>query len=335
MENNTEPTSEAPATTGAENHNASLTINDLASSFMEKVEEQTQDQSTIDSTEESDQEVVDSAEDQDGNVLSHNDDDTEEDSDEESDETEEVEESEEPKGLQKALKRINQLTARAKGAEEEVATLKQQIQSIQSQQSQQPTNQSDTKPALDKINNIADLETLRKEALSAKKWALSNLGRGEVIEVDGKEYDDDDIRNILTEAEEYLSEGIPQRAQFLQQKQQWTADTVQTFPWTEKGEGEDWETFVSIRENNLYKPFLDSLPGGDYITGLLVEGLKAVKAKQVKPKPKTKAKTPPSDLADAVAPPAENKQVRREKKRQAILSKPIGSEKDLAQYLQL
>ena len=39
MENNTEPTSEAPATTGAENPNASLTIDDLASSFMEKVEE--------------------------------------------------------------------------------------------------------------------------------------------------------------------------------------------------------------------------------------------------------------------------------------------------------
>ena len=87
MENNTEPTSEAPATTGAENPNASLTIDDLASSFMEKVEEQPEDQSTIDSTKESDQEVVDSEEDQDGNVLSHNDDDTEADSDEESDDS--------------------------------------------------------------------------------------------------------------------------------------------------------------------------------------------------------------------------------------------------------
>ena len=87
MENNTEPTSEAPATTGAENPNASLTIDDLASSFMEKVEEQTQDQSTIDSTEKSDQEVVDSEEDQDGNVLSQSDTETEEDSDEESDDS--------------------------------------------------------------------------------------------------------------------------------------------------------------------------------------------------------------------------------------------------------
>jgi len=82
MENTTEPTSEAPVTTGAENPNASLTIDDLASSFMEKVEEQPQDQSTIDSSEESDQEVVDSAEDQDGNVLSQSDTETEKGSDE-------------------------------------------------------------------------------------------------------------------------------------------------------------------------------------------------------------------------------------------------------------
>jgi len=87
MENNTEPTSEAPATTGAENPNASLTIDDLASSFMGKVEEQPEDQSTIDSTEESDQEVVESEEEQDGNVFSQTDKETEKDSDEESDDS--------------------------------------------------------------------------------------------------------------------------------------------------------------------------------------------------------------------------------------------------------
>ena len=87
MENNTEPTSEAPVTTGAENTNASLTIQDLANSFIGKVEEQPEDQSTIDSIEESDQEVVDSEEDQDGNFFSQTDKETEKDSDEESDDS--------------------------------------------------------------------------------------------------------------------------------------------------------------------------------------------------------------------------------------------------------
>lgn len=111
-----------------------------------------------------------------------------------------------PKGLQKALKRINQLTARAKGAEEEAAALKEQIETLKSQPNQE-AEQVEGKPALDKVQSLQDLETLRKEAVAAKKWALQNIGKS-YIEVEGREYDDDDIRNILTEAEDYLSEKI-------------------------------------------------------------------------------------------------------------------------------
>ena len=190
---------------------------------------------------------------------------------------------------------------------------------------------------MEKINNLADLETLRKEALSAKKWALSNLGRGEVIEVDGKEYDDDDIRHILTEAEDYLTEGIPKRAQFIQERQSWLADTVSTFPWSEKGEGPEWELFSQIREGKQYKPLLDSLPNGDFVAATLVEGITSLKARQdkTKTKSKTKVKKPPTDLADVVAPPAEDKKVRQEKKKQAILGKGAIIAKQFAQYLNL
>ena len=333
MENTTEPTSEAPAQqSGADNTNAILSVQDLASSFMEKVEEHTEEPTETDAVEETDAtEAVESEEDQEGDVLLQSD--TEDDS-EESD-IDESDEPDAPKGLQKALKRINQLTARAKGAEEEVASLKEEVQSLKSQ----PNDSTDTqsKPSLDKVTNIEDLETLRKEAVAAKKWALSNLGKS-YVEVDGKEYDDDSIREILTEAEDYLTEKIPQRAQFLQQKQQWVSDTIQTFPWTEKGEGDEWETFVSIRQNAQYKSLLDSIPHGDYVTGLLVEGINSVKARQEKSKtaPKAKTKTPPlTDLADAVAPPAEDKKVRQEKKKQAILGKGAISAKQFAQYLNI
>ena len=89
MENNTEPTSEAPATTGAENPNASLTIDDLASSFMEKVEENKSEEPTeTDAVEETDAtEAVESEEEQEGDVLSQSDNDTEEDFVEESDDS--------------------------------------------------------------------------------------------------------------------------------------------------------------------------------------------------------------------------------------------------------
>ncbi len=335
MENTTEPTSEAPAEqSGADNTNAILTIQDLASSFMEKVEENKSEEPTeTDAVEETDAtEAVESEEEQEGDVLSQQD--QEEDSEEESDD-DELDDSQSPKGLQKALKRINQLTARAKGAEEEVASLKAQVESLKSQPAQTPQPQEKT--TLENVSNMADLETLRKEAVAAKKFALANIGK-DYVEVDGTEYSDSDIRNILTEAEDYITEKIPQRAQFLQQKQNWVEDTIRTFPWSQKGEGEEWQLFQSIRQAEQYKKLLDQIPNGDFVAATLVEGINSIKARQSKAqaKPRSKAKTPPLiDPADAVAPPAEDKKVRQEKKKQAILGKGPISAKQFAQYLNI
>ena len=327
MEENTENNSEATTETVAENTNANLSVDDLAASFVERVESEPEDNSTTEATEDvTETTVVDAAEDQEGDVLS-NDDETVEDAEEESEE----ETSDQPKGLQKALKQINRLTARAKGAEEEVATLKAQVESLKSQPAKEA--EPDTKPNLSKVQNVAELEKIRKEAQAAKMWALQNLGR-EYVEVNGQEYDDDQIRNILTEAEEFLSEKIPQRANFLQQKQSYIQDTINTFPWSAKGEGPEWELLQQIRDGDQYKDVLDGLPNGDYIAAMLVEGVQSVKARQAKAKPKTKAKTPPvTDPADAVAPPQEKKEVRQKKKREAILGKGNVSVDQFAQYL--
>ena len=90
-----------------------------------------------------------------------------------------------------------------------MATLKAQVESLKSQPAKEA--EPDTKPNLSKVQNVAELEKIWKEAQAAKMWALQNLGR-EYVEVNGQEYDDDQIRNILTEAEEFfLSEKIPQR----------------------------------------------------------------------------------------------------------------------------
>ena len=233
------------------------------------------------------------------------------------------------------MNQINRLTARAKGAEEEVQSLKEQIQSIKSATPSDPTAQV-AKPALEEVKTIQELDTLRKEAVSAKKWALSNLGK-DYVEIDGKEYGDDDIRNILMEAEDYLTEKIPQRANFLQEKQAWIQDTANTFPWVSKGEGPEYELFLQVRDGPQYKSILDGLPNGDFVAGVLVEGINSIKARQeTKPKAKAKAKTPPPTTGDAVAPPVESKEVRQSKKKSAILNKQGNlSEQDFAQILNL
>jgi len=330
MENNTESSEASAEQSDADTTiNANLSVDDLAASFVEKVEAETEEPlSTTEATEDvTETEVVDAEEDQEGTVLSQSQSD-----DEDSDEEAEIDETQ-PKGLTKALKQINRLTARAKGAEEEVSALKAQIESLKTQPTQEIKTQSE--PALENIQTVKDLEVLRKEAVAAKKWALQNLGK-DYVEVDGREYEDEEIRNILTEAEDYLTEKIPQRAQFIQQKQNWIQDTINTFPWSAKGEGPEWELFQQIREGEQYKGLLDGLPNGDFVAATLVEGINSVKARQeaAKAKPKTKAKTPPpTDPADAVAPPAESKKVRSDKKRNAILGKGNVSVQQFAQYL--
>ena len=330
MENTTETSEASAEQSGADTTiNANLSVDDLAASFVEKVEAQTEEpQSTTEATEDvTETEVVDAEEDQEGTVLSQSQSD-----DDDSDEEAESDEAQ-PKGLTKALKQINRLTARAKGAEEEVATLRAQVESLKTQPTQETNTES--QPVLENVQTVKDLEVLRKEAVAAKKWALQNLGK-DYVEVDGREYDDESIRNILTEAEDFLTEKIPQRAQFIQQKQNWIQDTMNTFPWSAKGDGPEWELFQQIREGEQYKGLLDGLPNGDFVAATLVEGINSVKARQeqAKAKPKTKAKTPPpTDPADAVAPPVESKKVRSDKKRKAILGNGNVSVEKFAQYL--
>ena len=93
-------------------------------------------------------------------------------------------------------------------------SLKSEIQNLkQSGGSQSPASQ----PELENIQSFEDLENLKREAQAAKKFALQHIGK-DFVEVDGKEYSDDDIRNILTQADEYLTEKIPQRSEYLRKK---------------------------------------------------------------------------------------------------------------------
>jgi hypothetical protein len=322
--------SEAPAAEEAsgadDNTNANLSIEDLAVSFVEKVESETEDESTTEAAEDvTESEVVEAEEDEDEEiVLSQSSE--EEDSDDEEEDDEPIESQ--PKGIQKALKQINRLTARAKSAEETVDALKDQIQNLKSEPS---ATTETTKPALEDVHSLEDLAKLEAEAKAAKKWSLQNLGKDDV-EIDGRFYEDDDIRNILTESEEYLTERIPKRAEHLRQKHGWDEDTKKVFPYIAKGSGSDYEDYLQVRESPQYKAVLDGLPNGDFVAATLLAGIQAVQAKQ-KTKPVKKTKTPPTGVGDIVAPPVENKDARQRKKKEAILGRGNVSVDQFAQYL--
>ncbi|ANS05260.1 hypothetical protein [uncultured Mediterranean phage] len=240
-------------------------------------------------------------------------------------------EPEPPKAVSKLLKQVNKLTARAKAAEEATEAMKAEISNLKSQPAEEANK---GQLALEDIGNLKDLEKLRLEAVSAKKFALQHIGK-DFVEVDGTEYEDQQIRNILFEAEDYLTEKIPQRAAFLNRRQQWVADTNTTFPWLADPESPEYELYLEIRGGDEYSKILDQLPNGEFVAATLVKGIQAVKAEQAaaaKPKAK-KAKTPPPTDAGDAAPPASTKDSRQAKKRKAALGTGAISEDQLATYL--
>ena len=215
-------------------------------------------------------------------------------------------------------------------------SLKSEIQNLkQSGGSQSQPAQ----PELENIQSFEDLENLKREAQAAKKFALQHIGK-DFVEVDGKEYSDDDIRNILTQADEYLTEKIPQRSEYLREKSQWSRDTINTHPWMDSSKDDDIsesrrETYNQLR--GQYGNVLDNLPNGDFIAATLVRGIEALKAEQSAKAPKKVVKKrkapPPTDGGDA-SPPIENSTTRKQKEKAKILDRkgPL-SVNDLAAFL--
>jgi len=337
--------SEAPAEqSGAENNQVRgpLSVEDLAASFVEQVETdqeaQQADEAKAEVTETP--EEAEASADQDEDVLSQSvTEESEEEETEEDTEEEEVEEEAEvtSKGMKKTLKQINRLTARAKSAEETVEALKAEINNLKTNQS--GGSQQSAQPELENIQSFEDLENLKREAQAAKKFALQHIGK-DFVEVDGKEYSDDDIRNILTQADEYLTEKIPQRSEYLREKSQWSRDTINTHPWMDSSQDDDIsesrrETYKQLR--GQYGNVLDNLPNGDFIAATLVRGIEALKSEQSAKAPKKVVKKrkapPPTDGGDA-SPPIENSATRKQKEKAKILDRkgPL-SANDLAAFL--
>ena len=334
----TESTTEASGlTTEAETETQGPITNleQLTASFVEKVEESEEAQQEAEASAESETQPEADAESDEKDVLLQS---TEEESEEESEEVVEEEEAEEaeaepPKAVGKLLKQVNKLTARAKSAEENADALKAEIEALKA--NPQSTAEQ-AKPALEEVNTFEGLESLRKEALAAKKWSLQHIGK-DYVEVDGKEYSDDDIRGILTQAEDYLTEKIPERAQHLQSQAQWAEDTLATHPWIKDSEGFESRKEIFDQIKGQYSNILGSLPNADFVAATLARGVEAIQAENAKaskpPAKKRKAKAPPpSEIGDS-SPPVQTAATRATVEKSKILERKRLSENDLAAFL--
>lgn len=246
-------------------------------------------------------------------VLSQSDDSTEE-------------ESAPPKSVQKLLKQISRLTARAKTAEEK-------LEELDGQSTDKQVATAGTEQILPDIQSEAELEEYAKTVRKAKRWAFENLGKG-YVEHDGEEYDDDRIRSILAEADETLTELIPKKKEFLETRSQSRGQLKGLFPWMNAGDDnkakELYTQFRSMPEFNS----VHSAAKGDLIFGLMVEGYAALHARGKAPaRPSRAAKPkPPATVQGGVAVPSESTESDKSK-REKILGDGNVDLKSFAQYL--
>ena len=206
-----------------------------------------------------------------------------------------------------AIKRFGKLTAQKKALLAENQELQQQVE-----QAPVPVEQ----PAFLKDNalhNVNDVNALSKEVENLNtlmEWAdegmeneieYDDAGNEYVVKDGDKTYTKADLKRIKANAKKILRKDAPARQKWIQERQQSDQQAVQTFEFLSDGESEDYQLFMQVKQSPLYKPLVDHLPNSNFALGLMVEGLKAVKAKQANAGQPKKLKKPTAPVASAEA----------------------------------
>lgn len=206
----------------------------------------------------------------------------------------EAEKSEEKTATEK---RFGELTARAKSAEEALAKTREQLAARDAEAAGR------MKPGvLDHIDTLAQLGQQRSSLVRLHQWALTHPTGGELPNPDGKgepiTYDAEQVQQLLGETFALVHEAVPQREQFLRDRERSEAAAVDFYPWlkdTRTGAGAQVQAAIeAMPALRLLGPHYrtvaaDGLVGqmlreaGIKVDGKLVERLKRELATAAKP----------------------------------------------------
>jgi len=206
-----------------------------------------------------------------------------------------------------AIKRFGKLTAQKNALLAENQELQQQVE-----QAPVPAEQ----PAFLKDNalhNVNDINALTKEVENLNtliEWAdegmenevdYDDAGNEYVVKDGDKTYTKADLRRIKANAKKILRKDAPARQAWIKERQASDQQAAQTFEFLSDGESEDYKMFMQVKASPLYKPLVEHLPNSNFALGLMVEGLKAVKARQANAGQPKKLKKPTAPVASAEA----------------------------------
>ena len=244
-----------------------------------------------------------------------------------------------------AVKRFGRLTAQKKALLAENAELQ-----AQAQQAQQPVSSELPEFLKDNaLHNVADENALLKEVENLQtliEWADEGMDNEAQYDDNGDEYvlkDGDktytkaELKRIQKNARKILRKDAPARQKWIKERSQSDQQAVQTFQFLGEPESDDYKLFMQVKASPLYKPLVEYLPNSNFALGLMVEGMKAVQARQAeagKPKPKPKA---PVASAEAGSSRPKTPQAKKNKEVDAAKRKyeASGSMVDYQTYIKL
>ena len=191
-------------------------------------------------------------------------------------------------------KRIGKEVAKRKALEAQLNELKLQVQATQQQQQSAPqpvVPLPQGAPPLAQIESASDLVALQQQAKDAKRFAQEQLDRDdfEPVRVGDTVLDRKALKTIIRNAERTLEDEIPQRAQFIQQRQAAQQLAYEKFPFLKDKSSPE---YVQAQQAYIQMPWLKNLPNADWIIGVQIEGLKALQSKDKKAGKSAKPQAP-------------------------------------------
>jgi hypothetical protein len=292
MDNNNE--GDASASTEVESSIGVLDQNSLAqmisaskvqkSTEQEAISEETETQAEeSEETEETEATLSQDPQDQDNEEADESDD-SDEDEEGESEEGENVL-SKRDRAINKLRNRNKKLTKNWRTAEEEIESLKQEVQSLKATTSDLEQEQPQGfAQKVKKANSVQELISIKEtaELVSEKAddllFEMSENGDSE-IEYNGRVFTRAELRDTKKEADETLKKHIPSQAQLFEQRQQFDEVAMESFDFLSDTESEEYKFAQQIMADPSFGAFLGSRSEQLYVLGLLAEGKRSLDAR--------------------------------------------------------
>jgi hypothetical protein len=179
--------------------------------------------------------------------------------------------------------------ARAEAAEARAAELDALLREKEAAKPDAPAPQilpSDLPPHIAAITDLNGIQKTSKEAREAIRWAEAMLDAEAEGDALPEGWDRKKLKETIRNAKVSLEEYIPQRADFIKERQRFQQIAHQKFSFLRDRNDPDYARAQSALKA---KPWFNSLPDGDLLLGFMIKGLKTLEAEDAEAKAKAKA----------------------------------------------